>query len=76
MVPIPYDKFRLVKDVIIPYFIIHYMIVDKDLWRPLTQDDYDLLADLWLQTFQEPVGYKITGYTDIGKHVCSIALSP
>ena len=76
MVPILCDKFKLVKDVIIPYFIIHYMTMDKDPSRPLTQDNYDLLADLWLRTFGEPVGYKITEYTDIWKHVCSIALSP
>ena len=31
MVPIPHDKFKLVKDVIIPYFIIHYMTLESRL---------------------------------------------
>ena len=40
------------------YFIIHYMTVDKDLWRPLTQDNYNLLADLWLETLESQLGIR------------------
>lgn len=73
LIPIPAGKIKSIKTIVIPYFIAIYMAAPADPWRPLTQEDFDTLENLFLRACGEPLGYKITENTEFAKLVCFIA---
>ena len=48
LIPIPASQLKIVKTIVIPYFIAIYMAEGTDPWRPLTPKDFNILGDLYL----------------------------
>lgn len=79
LIPIPANHLKIIKTVVVPYFITIYMADSKatDPWRPLAPKDFDTLQDLYLRACGEPVGHKIDENSEIVKLVhlyCSLHL--
>ena len=68
--PISASQVKIVKTVVILYFITIYMAKGSDPWRPLTPKDFDFLGELYLRACREPLGHKITEKDEIVKLVC------
>ena len=58
---------KIVKTVVIPYFIAIYMAEGSDLWRPLTPKDFDFLGEfyMYLRACGELLRHKITEKDEI-----------
>jgi hypothetical protein len=74
LIPIPASQLKIVKTIVVPYFIAIYM-AETDPWRLLTPKDFDILGDLYLRACGEPLGYKITENAEIVKLVRLYCLS-
>jgi hypothetical protein len=70
-IPIPANHLRIIKTVVIPYFIAIYMSDSKatDPWRSLAPNDFDTLQDLCLRACGEPLSHKIDENSEIVKLV-------
>ena len=77
LIPIPANQFKIIKTVVVPYFISIYMadLEMADPWRHLTPNDFDTLQELCLRACGEPLGYKIDENTEIVKLVHFYRLS-
>jgi hypothetical protein len=71
LIPIPAIHLRIIKTVVVPYFIAIYMADSKatDPWRPLASKDFDTLQELCLRACGEPLGHKIDENSEIVKLV-------
>jgi hypothetical protein len=69
LMPIPASQVKIIRNVVIPYFIAIYMAEGADPWRPLTPKDFDALGELYLRACGEPLGHKITENDEIVKLV-------
>jgi len=71
LIPIPANQLKIIKTVVVPYFITIYMADSKatDPWRPLVTKDFDTLQELCLRACGEPLGYKIDENSEIVKLV-------
>ena len=77
LMPIPANQLRIIKSVVVPYFIAIYMADQEtaDPWRHLTPKDFNTLQELCLQACGEPLGHKIDENAEIVKLVCLYHLS-
>jgi hypothetical protein len=77
LIPIPANQLRIIKTVVVPYFIAIYMADSEaaDPWRHLTPKDFDTLQDLCLRACGEPLGHKIDENAEIVKLVRLYCLS-
>ena len=73
--PILAGQVKIIKTIVIPYFITIYMGEGTDPWRPLTTNDFETLGDLYLRACGEPIGHKITENDEIVKQVSFDSLS-
>ena len=69
LIPILASQLKIVKTIVVPYFIAIYMGEGTDPWRSLTPKDFDILGDLYLRACGEPLGYKVTENAEIVKLV-------
>jgi hypothetical protein len=71
LIPIPPKHLKIIKSVVVPYFIAIYMADSKatDPWRPLAQKDFDTLHELCLRACGEPLDHKIEENSEIAKLV-------
>ena len=69
LIPVPTNHLKIIKSVVIPYFLAIYMAEGSDPWRPLTQKDFDTLGELCLQACGELLRHKISEDTEIFKLV-------
>jgi hypothetical protein len=70
LIPISAGQVKIIRTIVIPYFIAIYMAEGADPWRPLTPKDFDTLGKLYLRACREPLGHKITEKDEIVKLVC------
>ena len=77
LIPIPANHLRIIKTVVVPYFITIYMadLKETDPWRPLVPKDFDTLQELCLRACGEPLGHRIDGNSEIVKLVYLYCLS-
>lgn len=71
LTPIPANHLRIIKTIVVPYFITIYMADSKatDPWRPLAPKDFDTLQELCLRACGEPLDHKIDENSEIVKLV-------
>jgi hypothetical protein len=76
LIPIPANHHKIIKTVVVPYFITIYMADSKatDPWRPLAPKDFDILQDLCLRACGEPLDHKIDENSEIVKLVGTFIL--
>lgn len=77
LIPIPANHLKIIKTIVVPYFITIYMADSKatDPWRPLAPKDFDTLQDLCLRACGEPLGHKIDENSEIVKLVSYIYIA-
>jgi hypothetical protein len=77
LTPIPANQLRIIKTVVVPYFIAIYMADSEtaDPWRHLTPKDFDTLEELCLRACGEPLGHTIDENAEIVKLVHLYRLS-
>ena len=76
LIPIPANHLKIIKTVVVPYFITIYMADSKatDPWRLLAPKDFDTLQDLCLRACGEPLSHKIDENSEIVKLVGTFIL--
>ena len=69
--PINSNHLRIIKTVVIPYFVAIYMADSKatDPWRPLAPNDFDTLQELCLRACGEPLDHKVDETSEVVKLV-------
>ena len=67
LIPIPANHLRIIKTVVVPYFITIYMADSEaaDPWRSLSPKDFDILQELCLRACGEPLEQKIDENAEI-----------
>ena len=77
LIPIPANHLRIIKTVVVPYFITIYMADSEaaDPWRSLSPKDFDILQELCLRACGEPLEQKIDENAEIVKLVHLYCLS-